>query len=86
MQMGRETQGLAPALVCTACLDFYWAIQGPACPHRVIAFCCGCYKIHWKHMCLEGHIKLLHLSQCAFFPALFYFDLTGQRRRFNKEV
>lgn len=28
------------------CLDFYWAIQKHACLHRVIAFCCGCYKIH----------------------------------------
>lgn len=29
MQMGRETESLAPALLCTACLDFYWAIQSP---------------------------------------------------------
>ena len=66
------------------CLDFYWAIQKHACLHRVIAFCCGRYKIHWKHVWLEGHIKLLHLS--VHFFALFCFDLTGQRRHFNEEL
>lgn len=53
-------------------LGFYWAIQKHACLRRVIAFCCGCYKIHWKHVWLEGHIKLLHLLSVHFFLFFVY--------------
>lgn len=84
MQTGKGERSLPQPWAAQPCLVFYWAIQKHACLHWVIAFCCGCYKIHWKHVWLERHIKLQHHS--VHFFALFCFDLTGQRRHFNEEL